>query len=157
MASVTFPTFPSVDMSKFEMPKFEMPKFEMPKFEMPKIEMPKIEADTVTNVAKDATYVTIGLAVLGFQKAQVRRREFTKAINDQFGASRAQMNEAVDSIETRFSALDSRLTAFEGKLDSAVEDLEKRLPERAGALLGNAHGAAKNARKQVRGLITSAT
>lgn len=30
-------------------------------------------------LAKDATYVTIGLSLLTFQRAQVRRREFERA------------------------------------------------------------------------------
>jgi hypothetical protein len=34
----------------------------------------------VTSVAKDATYTAVGLGVLGFQKAQVRRREIQRAL-----------------------------------------------------------------------------
>jgi hypothetical protein len=33
-----------------------------------------------TELAKDATYVTVGLGLLGFQRAQVRRREFERAL-----------------------------------------------------------------------------
>jgi hypothetical protein len=84
-------TFPSVDLSKFElpkldlskMPKFELPKFELPTFEMPRFEMPDVEipeilevdVDRIAGLARDATYVGIGLAVLSVQQAQVRRRE----------------------------------------------------------------------------------
>lgn len=31
-------------------------------------------------LAKDMTYVTVGLGVLSFQRAQVRRREFERAL-----------------------------------------------------------------------------
>ncbi len=162
MASVKFPTFPSIDFSKLDMPKFELPKFDMPSLEIPKVDTEAVtEAVTkavteVTKVAKDAAYVTIGLATLAVQKAQIRRREIATALADQFGTGKAQIEEVVDAIEARLATLDSRLVAFEGKLDVAVEDLEKRLPERAGALLGSAHTAAKSAREQVRSRLVKA-
>lgn len=37
----------------------------------------------VQKTLKDALYVTVGLGVIGFQKAQVRRRELTKQVEDQ--------------------------------------------------------------------------
>jgi len=141
MASVKIPTFPSFDFSKLEMPKFGVPQ---------------IDTEAVTKVATDAVYVTIGLAALAFQKAQVRRQELSKALTDQFGTGKAQISEVVDTLEARLASLDARFIALEGKLDVTVEDLEKRLPERAGALLGSAHEAAKTARKQVRSMLRTA-
>ena len=35
--------------------------------------------DLAANLAKDATYVTVGLGLLGYQRAQVRRREFERS------------------------------------------------------------------------------
>jgi hypothetical protein len=37
-------------------------------------------AGRATDLAKDATYVTVGLGLLGFQRAQVRRREFERTL-----------------------------------------------------------------------------
>ena len=31
------------------------------------------------NLARDATYVTVGMGLLGYQRAQVRRREFERS------------------------------------------------------------------------------
>ena len=155
MASVTFPTlpsFPGLDFSKLDLSK--LPSFDMPK--LPTIDMPQLDTEALANAAKDAAYVTIGLGVMAFQKAQVRRREIAKSVTDQFGSGKAQVDEVVDAIEARLATLDSKLDVLEGKLDSAVGDLEKRLPERAGAMLSTAHDAAKTARKQVRGLIVTA-
>jgi hypothetical protein len=49
--------------------------------------MPKplenVSLDTVSKVALDALYVSVGLGVIAFQKAQVRRNELTKSIEDQ--------------------------------------------------------------------------
>jgi hypothetical protein len=37
-------------------------------------------AGRATDLAKDATYVTVGLGLLGYQRAQVRRREFERTL-----------------------------------------------------------------------------
>ncbi len=37
-------------------------------------------AGRATELARDATYVTVGLGVLGFQRAQVRRREIERRL-----------------------------------------------------------------------------
>lgn len=37
--------------------------------------------DKAADVARDALYVLVGFSVLTFQRAQVRRRELAKAIN----------------------------------------------------------------------------
>ncbi|MGB0112499.1 MAG: hypothetical protein WBP59_04720 [Ilumatobacteraceae bacterium] len=36
-------------------------------------------ATKATDLAKDAAYVTVGLGILGLQRAQVRRREFERS------------------------------------------------------------------------------
>ena len=151
MASIKLPTFPAVDLSSFDLSKIKMPKINMPK-----VDVAKVDTDAVANVAKDAAYMTIGLVVLAMQKAQTRRREFSASLNNQVGAGRSQMDEVLATIEARLAGIDAHIETLEGKLDVAVVDLEKRLPVRAGALLGQAHGMAKGARKQVRGLIVAA-
>ena len=37
-------------------------------------------AGRAADLAKDATYVTVGLSLLGFQRAQVRRRELERSL-----------------------------------------------------------------------------
>jgi hypothetical protein len=37
-------------------------------------------AGRAAELARDATYVTVGLGLLGFQRAQVRRREFERSL-----------------------------------------------------------------------------
>lgn len=39
---------------------------------------PGAVASRLTELAREATYVTVGLGVLNFQRAQVRRREFER-------------------------------------------------------------------------------
>lgn len=152
MATHPFSTFPSIDFSK--LPKFDLTKFDITTFDLTTFD-PQAVITSAKDTARDAAYITVGLGVLGYQKAQVRRREFAKALTDQFSTGRAQIDEVVDVVEARLAALEPQLVAFEGKLEAAVGNLEKRLPEPVGALLNTAHTTAKSARKQVRDLISS--
>lgn len=44
------------------------------------VEMGGALAGRAAELAKDATYVTVGLGLLSFQRAQVRRREFERSL-----------------------------------------------------------------------------
>lgn len=55
-------TFPSLDLTSFDLRKLED------------------AADTAAELAKDVVYISVGLAVLELQKAQVRRRELTSLV-----------------------------------------------------------------------------
>ena len=44
--------------------------------------MARLQLDDVTNLAKDAAYVSVGLGVIAFQRIQVRRNELEKAIGE---------------------------------------------------------------------------
>ena len=78
----------------------------------------------VTKTIKDAAYITIGFGVLAFQKAQVRRREIEKQLEDQTIDLRAQFSKVADEVEERIEPL---VEAVETSLDQ----LEERLPEQA--------------------------
>jgi hypothetical protein len=66
----------------------------------------------VNKTLKDAVYVALGFGVLGFQKAQVRRRELVKTIDQTLQPVRQQ--------------IDGRLDEFEDKLPVQAKDLVKR-------------------------------
>jgi hypothetical protein len=42
--------------------------------------MARLQLDDVTNAAKEAAYVSVGLGVIAFQRLQVRRNELEKAL-----------------------------------------------------------------------------
>lgn len=112
--------------------------------------------DKVVAALRDVAYVTVGLGVLGVQQAQVRRRELVSAMRERVTERPAQVDELVRSLEARVTDLETAIESFEAKVDKAVERIEERLPDQAAALVGQAHGLAKAARRQVRGLIRSA-
>jgi hypothetical protein len=47
---------------------------------IPSFPLPQATVDRLVAMAKDLTYTAIGFGVLGFQQAQVRRRELEKTL-----------------------------------------------------------------------------
>lgn len=87
--------------------------------------------DDVSKTARDAAYVAIGLGVLGFQRAQVRRRE----LMNQLGRASGDLQGRVGELSERFGELSKRF----GELPSRVGDLSGRvgdLPGRLGEISG---------------------
>ena len=84
MPALKFPTIPSIDLTSFDVNKVvpqQLRNISMPKIDLPKFVAPRIDADKVRTTAKEVAYTAIGLGVLGFQKAQVRRREVTEQLS----------------------------------------------------------------------------
>ena len=151
----------SIDLSRIDLSRIDLSRIDLPKIDLPKIDLPAVDTDRVVGFVRDAAYVTIGFGVLGVQQAQVRRREImqrlrTSPVAQHLGAGPVQIDELMSTLETRVGQFDERLRELEGKVDAAVEALEARLPEQAGALIGQAHEVAKVARTQLRGLVRNA-
>ena len=135
--------------------------------------MPEITADDITKVLKDVLYVTVGAGVIGFQKAQVGRRELTKAVTSQFGEAKerldgltastdlldqakAQVQKLVETAEDQVKVVEDRLSLVEERYESLLDQIETRLPEQARDLFKQSRDAAKDARTQVRSLVNRA-
>ena len=115
----------------------------------------------VTNTLKDAAYVTVGLGVLGFQKAQVRRVELIKLLEEQRQQLISQLTSAGQTIEAQIAELTRLIKALAADLDTrvapvrnAVEDgfdaLEERLPVQTRALVEQARTTAKETESHMR-------
>ena len=174
MPSQTLPpfarSFPALDLSKLDFSKLDFSKLDfsnvdLSRFDISKMSFPNAQAEELaTKVAcilRDAAYVVIGFGVLTIQQVQVRRRELVDTLTDnpavtQLGVTRTQVEDLVANLEARVGKLDATFDALEVRFDSAVDATKQRLPEQAGALVGQAHEIAKAARKHVRGLIRSA-
>lgn len=59
----------------------------------------------VTKTLQDAAYVAVGLGVIGFQKAQVRRQELTKQLDE----TRKELTTQVDAYRGKLGELADRL------------------------------------------------
>jgi ribosome recycling factor len=120
--------------------------------------MPEIKDITtgITKTARDAAYVAVGLGVMGFQRAQVRRQELVKRfaqprtlIESRLGDVRGEFTKSVKSV-------DEAVENVIGRVESTFEPLEERLPTQARDLVKQAQAQAREARQQLRNLLLSA-
>ena len=130
--------------------------------------MPDINTDIhkaakdIANVAKDATYVVIGAGVLGFQQAQVQRRELLarlqepSTIAERVSTARGDLTEAVQNVDTRVEDLMDRVEEIIERVEAVFAPFEDRLPTQARDLTKKAHVQAKDARTQLRNLRPTA-
>ncbi|HXY46023.1 MAG TPA: hypothetical protein VEH29_17695 [Acidimicrobiales bacterium] len=113
-------------------------------------------ADDLTKIAQDAAYVAIGLGVLGFQKAQVRRRELRKQLEElQLGRvgrrGRGPVSDYRKEIAKAMKEFDKTVGQLIERWDARVDPVSERLPAGAQAAIQQA----REARDQLRGYLTS--
>jgi len=136
--------------------------------------MPEITAEDVSRVARDALYVGIGLSVIAFQKAQVRRVELTEILKGQVGEANDQLDKlganaedvieglkarvetVAGSVDDRVKLVEDRLDAVEGRFEALFDEVEAKLPEPAREIVSQARDTARDARQQVRAAVSRA-
>ena len=91
---------------------------------------------TITENLRDAAYIVIGMGVIGAQRAQVRREELRKELNEAIKQADAALSPVVEAVEAR--------------LDTLIE----RLPAQAKQIVEPARQAGKDAREQVRSRVS---
>ncbi len=111
------------------------------------MESNKIYEET-TKAIKDAGYVAVGLGVMAFQKAQVRRREVLESLKanplgNQVTEARSQLAKVVKSVETK---LDPVVSQIESRLD----EVEEKLPSGAKEIVRQARNQSKQTNDQIR-------
>ena len=82
----------------------------------------------VTKTVKDAAYVTVGLGVLAFQKAQVGRRELTSRLETQLNETGGQVQKFARVVEERLQPV---LGQIEGAVPASAKDLVKQARDAA--------------------------
>jgi hypothetical protein len=98
-------------------------------------ELNKLVAET-EKALRDSAYVVVGLGVLSFQSAQVRRRELAKQLQAEGGGLASQINETADKIGGQLSTVGDRLatnlSAGRGQLTELAKSVDGRVaPTRA--------------------------
>lgn len=81
----------NVDLTKLRLPHVDVPQIKLPHVNLPHVDLPSIKADAIPGLvqARDLGYTAVGFAVLGFQKAQVRRREIEEQLRTKFSSNKA--------------------------------------------------------------------
>lgn len=73
--------------------------------------MPRTTVDDLTNALKDATYVSVGLGVIAFQRLQVRRNELAKAMSGPTDGARGTLDALGELVGDRVKLVEERLGA----------------------------------------------
>lgn len=132
----------------------------------------------VTRALKDAAYVTIGMGVIAFQKAQVARNDLTRQLDgesarvqaqvaDVLRVVEAQVEEACGTFEAQLQVTqnqlhrlardaDGRLGPVAQEVESRLDEIEARLPEQVQGLVRQARQATRDAGDQLRSLLGNA-
>ncbi len=106
--------------------------------------------------AKDAAYVALGLGVMGFQRSQVRRREFAKRIVEPRSDLVAQLENIRTELTRKVKDVDSRVEQVIEVLDGRLEKLEERLPLPTKSVVHEARKQAREVHEQLRNKIVKA-
>ncbi len=109
-------------------------------------------AQDLAKVAQDAAYVAVGLGVLGFQRAQVRRREIEKQFEKQFAGTKGGLCDARKELAKVLKRFDQQVGEVLSRLDATLEPVAQRLPATAQAVVHQA----REARDQLRQYLASA-
>lgn len=73
--------------------------------------MARTPVDDLANAIKDATYVSVGLGVIAFQRLQVRRNELAKAISGPAEEARGTLEVLGAVVGERVKLVEERITA----------------------------------------------
>lgn len=111
-------------------------------------------------ILKDAGYVAVGLGVIAFQRAQVRRRELEQQLGDA-GQRIDRLTGALDDqrklVEERIEALggqvETTISELEARVGKAIDELRERIPETAVETFDTAFGAARDGVAQILDLV----
>ncbi len=107
----------------------------------------------VTELARDAAYVAVGLGVLGYQRAQVQRNELKSFLSRDFS-----LDHHLSGVRTEFTKgieqLDDLLETATQFIETSMQPLEQQLPPTVIQLTSKAVGQTREVRIQIRQRVT---
>ncbi len=90
---------------------------------------------------QDAAYVAVGIGVIGFQRAQVRRQELKKQLEAQRQQLETQVVEARSQVQKLVKDVEGRVQPLRTEVEQRFTTFEERLPEQARGLVQQARKA----------------
>jgi hypothetical protein len=113
----------------------------------------------VTDLARDAAYVAVGLGVLGYQRAQVQRIELKNKLATDFsfeqrlGDVRTNVR---DNVNKGIKQIDGFAETAANFVETTLQPLEERLPASVTQLTTKAREQAREVRTQIRDRVVNA-
>jgi hypothetical protein len=110
----------------------------------------------VTDFARDAAYVAVGLGVLAYQRAQVQRVELTNRLTHDFDIDLDKRIEDVrGGVAKGINQLDELAEAAAQFVETTLEPIEDKLPPTVSQLTTKARVQAREVRSQIRQLVNT--
>jgi hypothetical protein len=106
----------------------------------------------LTNAARDAAFVVVGLGVMGFQRAQVRRVAVQKLLADDSGLDGA-LGDVRTEVSRHAGEIDQVVGSVLGYLRTTLEPLEEQLPSPVREATKRVHEQADAVRAMIRDLL----
>jgi hypothetical protein len=103
----------------------------------------------VTELARDAAYVAVGLGVLGYQRAQVQRVELQNRLTKDFSLDQ-HLSGVRSEVTKGITQLDELLESATQFIESSMAPLEQQLPAAVTQMTTKAFEQAREVRSQIR-------
>jgi ElaB/YqjD/DUF883 family membrane-anchored ribosome-binding protein len=110
----------------------------------------------VTNLARDAAYVVVGLGVLGFQRAQVQRVELQSRLAKTVPSFEGGIKDVRAQVTRQAKSIDDIVEGAVKFIESTLQPIEAQLPAPARDAVKKAHEQAREIRSQIRELVVPA-
>jgi len=115
---------------------------------MPEITNLKTISKGVTDIAKDAAYVAVGLGVLGYQRAQVQRVELSKKLSKDLALD-GRLGDVRSNVSKGVRQLDGIVETAAQFVESTLQPIEEQLPASVTHLTTIAREQAREVRNQI--------
>jgi len=108
----------------------------------------------VTDLARDAAYVAVGLGVLGYQRAQVQRIELQNRLSLDLALDQ-RMDDVRHGVAKGFQQIDDLAESAAHFVETTLQPLEEKLPPTVSQLTSKAREQAREVRTQIRQLVNA--
>ena len=108
----------------------------------------------VTDLARDAAYVAVGLGVLGYQRAKVQRIELQNRLSQDVALDQ-RIDEVRHSVAKGIQHVDDLAESAVQFVETTLQPLEDKLPPTVTQLTTKAREQAREVRTQIRQLVTA--
>ena len=103
----------------------------------------------VTDLARDAAYVAVGLGVLGYQRVQVQRVELKNRLSQDLELDQ-RLGDVRQGVAKGIHQIDDLAESATHFVESTLQPLEERLPPSVTQLTTKAREQAREVRTQIR-------
>ncbi len=108
----------------------------------------------VTDLARDAAYVAVGLGVLAYQRAQVQRIELQNRLSQDFSLDQT-IGDVRQGVAKGYAQIDDLAEQAVQFVETTFQPLEERLPPTVTQLTSRAREQGREVRSQIRQLVKS--